>query len=324
VKFILSRLALVLFGIALATALVEGAVRLVVVTVTPNVMVLDDDIGWAHRPNTRRETTTEGVPAVIETNALGLRGPLHAGPTTRSRVLVLGDSFTDGLQVSNEELFSSRWQELRPDLEIVNAGVSAYGTVQEKLAAVRWDPVIKPNLWVLMVFAGNDLTDNIMPFDEAIGPRPYVGPDLRERPLEWEPFQPVLLPIPGAAWLHRNSLAAYVVHKRLVSAEHAAEYVTSRRDAVPLEVKWAVLEKTIGELARGRRLVVAGLPTREDVRDKNHEFARHLAAVCARLHVRFVDVQPMLRPQHFFQRDFHWNAAGHRAVGTYLARTIRG
>jgi hypothetical protein len=321
VRTIVTRLGLVLFGIVFSALLIEGAVRLLVTTVTPSLMQLDDELGWKHRANARRKVDTEGFPAVVDINVHGLRGPVYRGPSARTRVLVLGDSLADGLQVSNAEVFSSRWQALRPDLEIVNTAVAAYGTVQQKLVAARWEPIVRPDLTVLMVFAGNDLTDNVMPFDHAIGPRPYIGADGRERPLDWEPFRPVLLPVPGAAWLHRHSLAAYLVHRRLV-AEHGAEYVAAQENALPLEMKWAVLERLLSEIAVGRRLTVVALPTREDVRDGRDGFSRRLEAIAARLGVDFVDLQPVLRPGHFFRRDFHWNAAGHEAVGVHLAAVI--
>ena len=164
--------ALVVSGLAIGLLAVEGGIRLWVATVEPNILVLDDAIGWTHRASARRSVTTEGVPAVLQTNALGLRGPLHVGPTTHRRILVLGDSLTEGLQVSDDELFSVLLERRRADLEIANAGVSGYGTVQELLAAERIEPIVHPDLSLVMVFGGNDLTDNVMPFDEGIGRAP--------------------------------------------------------------------------------------------------------------------------------------------------------
>jgi hypothetical protein len=164
---------LMVLSVTITLISLEGAVRLFVAVVTPSVMTLDDEIGWRHRPNVRRSYTTDGVTAVVETNELGMRGPVYTGLSQRKRVLILGDSFADGLEVSNDELFSILWNRARPDLEIVNAGVGGYGTVQEMSVLRRLEPTIRPDLCVLMVYV-NDPTDNVMPFYATIGPRPYV------------------------------------------------------------------------------------------------------------------------------------------------------
>ena len=68
--------------------------------------------------------------------------------------------------------------------------------------------------------------------------------------------------------------------------------------------------------------MIAALPTREDVASGNTDFGRRLGAVATRIGVEFVDLQSVLRPEHFFRRDFHWNAAGHRAVADCLAAVL--
>src|SRR5262249_11598736 len=82
----------------------EAASRLWIATVTPNVMVLDAVVGWAHRPGARRGYRVEGHDALVEFDQWGMRGtiPRRAG----MRTLILGDSFADGLEVGNDELFS--------------------------------------------------------------------------------------------------------------------------------------------------------------------------------------------------------------------------
>jgi lysophospholipase L1-like esterase len=229
---------------------------------------------------------------------------------------------TEGLQVADEQLFTVLWERQRPGLEVVNAGVSGYGTVQELFVAQRLDPLLRPDLHVLVVFEGNDLTDNVMPFDEAIGPRPYADASGQVHALEWDPFRPLLLPIPGAAWLHRHSLAAYVLHKRYLSAVHGLAYVEAMKAAVPDDGKWQVLGTLVARLAAGRRLAVVALPTRESVVAGSTEFAHRLGAASQRAGARFVDLQPVLRPEHYLREDFHLNAEGHRAVATRLASKL--
>ncbi len=175
-------LLVVAMSIVVALVAAEGAARLFVRYVKPNIMVLDDEIGWKQRSHARRSYLVEGHVAHVTTREKGTRGKLYQGQTERRRILVLGDSFTAGLEVSDAELFSSVLDELRPDLEIVNAGVGAYGTVQELLMLQRLEPVVEPDCILLMAYV-NDLTDNVMPFAGGMGPRPYADADGRLQPM---------------------------------------------------------------------------------------------------------------------------------------------
>ncbi len=185
-------IALIVISVGVGLLMCEGAIRLWVMSVAPNLMVLDHELGWTHRRNVRRTYHVEGVDAVVDMNELGLRGTVYTGPSQHQRVLVLGDSFADGLEVSNEDLFSVIWDRHRPDLEVVNAGVGGYGTLQALLRLRQLESLIRPDLCVLMVF-DNDLSDNIMPFYPSIGARPYVDGQGEIKPARWELFEPLLL-----------------------------------------------------------------------------------------------------------------------------------
>jgi len=211
---------LVVAGVAIALLMLEGAVRLYVAEVTPNLFVFDPELGWIHHANTRRYPTSDGTSYLINIDGLGLRGRPHVPSSDRKRVLVLGDSFTEGLQVNNDEVFTGVWERLRPDLAVFNSGVSGYSTLQEIMLAHLLEPVVRPDVEVIMVCGLNDLTDNIMPFEFSIGPRPYVDAELQIHPPDWNAFETLLLPIPGARWLHTHSLAAYAVYRRLVRPLH--------------------------------------------------------------------------------------------------------
>ncbi len=316
----------ILLGFAIVAALLasEGLARLFVKFVRPNVMILDEDLGWKHRANARRIFENEGHFATVETNDLGLRGPLYRGPSQGRRVLILGDSFSDGLEVSNDELFSTVLGRLRPDLEVVNAGVGGYGTVQELLLLRRLELVVRPDLCVLMVYV-NDLTDNVMPFYEGIGPQPYVDTAGRLRNIDWVPFEALLLPLPGARFLHKHSVVSYLVRNRIwlpVRNFELNTYIQGWRGAVPMETKWALLERLIGTVAQGRKLVVVALPTKEDVATNNTDFSIRLERLARRVGVKFIGLQPALQVQHFFMRDIHWNVAGHQAVASYLSLAL--
>jgi hypothetical protein len=87
----------------------------------------DRELGWTWRASS---ATEDGVYSI---GALGARGPREYGrapePGTR-RVLTFGDSFTFCDEVAADETFQAQLEAREPDLEVLNFGVSAYGTDQ--------------------------------------------------------------------------------------------------------------------------------------------------------------------------------------------------
>ena len=104
----------------------------------------------------------------IRTNSLGLRSPeiALAKPAGTFRILVLGDSVTFGWSLRGEDTYASQLASLlatlRPNqrVEVINAGVSGYGTWQE----LRWLQEIglglDPDVIVVQAHL-NDAADNL-------------------------------------------------------------------------------------------------------------------------------------------------------------------
>ncbi len=99
-------------------------------------------------------------------NALGLRGPepTMPRPTAQQRVLVMGDSSFFGHSVKDDETLSYFLQRrLRADgvdVEVINAGVPGYSTLQgrELLREVGWD--LEPTLLLLGFLWSDNHFDN--------------------------------------------------------------------------------------------------------------------------------------------------------------------
>ena len=95
----------------------------------------------------------------VTTNSLGLRGPEL---TNDPRILMLGDSFTFGAYVGDDENFPALLeQRLRKNgykYQVVNAGYAdGYETDQQYVWLKRNIDVIRPKIVVLDVFLGNDI-----------------------------------------------------------------------------------------------------------------------------------------------------------------------
>ncbi|MCI0621669.1 MAG: SGNH/GDSL hydrolase family protein, partial [Acidobacteria bacterium] len=168
----------VLFVLSLMGCLVslELGLRLYSVFFFPKMMVLDDKLGWRHARRVERVFPNElGEKVLVVQNSFGNRGTAHNYQKTQGkcRILVLGDSFTEGVQVGEEDVFTRVLERKDPALEVINAGVGGYGTVQEYLYlrsdGLRFNPDA-----VLLMFFENDLTDNCLSYYPGFGPRPYA------------------------------------------------------------------------------------------------------------------------------------------------------
>jgi hypothetical protein len=158
---------LALVGVALAFSLLVGEVLLRLLGVSYPVFVRTDPVrGAAHIPGVRGWNTREGR-AWVEINSDGLRGPevAVAKPAGTFRIALLGDSYIEATQVPFEksvgEVLESRLSKLRGrPVEVLNFGVGGYGSTQQ-LFTLR-DQVWKysPDLILLAVTTGNDISDN--------------------------------------------------------------------------------------------------------------------------------------------------------------------
>ena len=95
----------------------------------------DPELGWAPLPNITALQQKGDLSGLVHQNKYGLRGAddMQLNKTAgKRRVLVLGDSYTWGYGVNQTDLFSAPEVHGTND-EILNFGVSGYGTDQEYL-----------------------------------------------------------------------------------------------------------------------------------------------------------------------------------------------
>jgi hypothetical protein len=129
----------------------------------------DASRGYALQPGIEGWYRKEGE-AFVRINGEGLRDREHAKrkPAGTLRIAVVGDSYAEAFQVEREKAFWSvlerRLAECRAlagrPVEVINFGVSGYGTAQELLTLREkvWD--YSPDVVLLAVTTNNDVLDN--------------------------------------------------------------------------------------------------------------------------------------------------------------------
>lgn len=170
-------------AIASTTALVlaEIALRLFVAD-TRSPYIFDEFTGTRLRPGHRFIFQAEGYSSNV-INSRGLRDREHSleKPAGTFRIAILGDSFSEAFQVSQDKTF---WAVLERELqampesrdqtvEVINFGVSGFGTIQEWQMLEHCARDYSPDLVLLALLPGNDVRNNSRQL-ESDHRRPYA------------------------------------------------------------------------------------------------------------------------------------------------------
>ncbi|MDW8270542.1 MAG: SGNH/GDSL hydrolase family protein, partial [Anaerolineae bacterium] len=168
--------------------------------------VPDPITGWSLQPGVsgRSYNDVYEYDVSVQINDLGLRSPADIGYEKKEgvyRIMVLGDSFVEAMQVELEETFGQQLARILNEkgyrVEVINAGVGGWGTDQELLWLRHEGYKYHPDLIILTIYPRNDFMNNYQPLESAnngINLKPYfrlVGGRLE---LELFPFDPAKAP----------------------------------------------------------------------------------------------------------------------------------
>jgi len=207
--------------------------------------------GWTLRPNLR-DVPFRGT--IVNSNSKGIRGRTefaYEKPPGVTRIVVLGDSFTFGEEVGDDETYAHHLQALLPGSEVLNLGVHGYGHDQMLLylkeEGLKYDPDI-----VLLGFMPDDMERNVLSFRDYAKPRFAV----REGRLELTTG-----PVPRP----EETLAAEKWRSKfldlLTMARSRYEWRSGRTSAVTKELTAAILDEMKSSIeAAGARPAFAYLP----------------------------------------------------------------
>jgi hypothetical protein len=161
-------LGLILAGVVFALVIAEVGLR-IVNRHFPYFFCYDAQRGWALKPGVSGHYNREGE-SWVYINRDGFRGPerpLEKAPGVY-RVVVLGDSYAEAVEVPYEKTFSAVIERHLAEcpalkgkrIEVLDMGVSGYGTAQELLTMREKAWAYAPDAVVLAIFLGNDIRNN--------------------------------------------------------------------------------------------------------------------------------------------------------------------
>ena|GEM_PF-3505171 len=136
------------------------------------------EIGTTLAPNSRMRWISEGdFDNVVETNSIGFHDSEHSwnkNDGNEYRIIVLGDSYLEGLQVPIGNLFSQRLQKTligeysANGISVINLGLSGRGPSQHYRILDTIGRRLQPDLVVLAVTVSNDFRDSSPAFNPAL------------------------------------------------------------------------------------------------------------------------------------------------------------
>lgn len=317
-----ARVLLALLGLALPLLLVEGALR-VLASQPPAFWQPDPDLGGRLRPGAQGWWTEEGR-GWVSVNREGFRDRDHAltKPAGIRRIAVLGDSYVEAVQVNQDQTFWSVAERACPATEVLAFGVSGYGTRQERILYERFARAYRPDITVLAVTVGNDVSDA----DPSLLPPPR-----RSAPLPLPAFVPFWSERGSAlAALAQRAAAPHVTAEGVAEQDAARAAVYSAPDA-RWEGAWRRVEAEIRALdgavaADGGRLVLLLVSDTNQWagRVADPAYPNHRLAA---LGLPTIDTLPAMRteeragrhPHGWPNGGGHWNPHGHAVAGALLA-----
>jgi len=354
----LPKLLLLGFSLALALVLGEGLLR----------VAHPQDLGIWRTTRDGQITLRPGLDLWLPgfgtrviTNALGFRDEPVAKVKAPGvfRVIVLGDSFMEALQVPHERSLPHRLAEILEDrtelpVEVVNAGVSGWGTADELVWLRRVGLDLGPDLVLVAMTLHNDVSDNLElrhhdVVDGVPRPRPQVEMPLRD-----------YVPLEVKGWLAAHSQLYRLVTETLRGREirtragALSSHVTALMRREPDErtrLGWSFTRAHLDEIraesqAHGARTAVFMIPLAVQLSDAafedflaSHDLTpdevrldepqRQVREWGAETGVPVIDLLPVFRARTqadpsllYIPTDGHWNEAGHELAAQALGEEL--
>lgn len=221
----------IFLGFSLALVLTEGAVR---IYLTTTKTISDQDCRQEDKllhhsliPNSACRSKTKEWDIKFEVNSLGLRDNEYSEekPENTFRILMLGDSFTEGYGIELDNTFSKLLEnKLKLDnyddgkkIEVINAGITGYSPILEYFYLKKHVLKLQPDL-VILNYSMTDFYDDWKFKEKLLVEEGQVEKLVEEQQVwieeklftedipqtTWIPFIPTSL----KWWLHKN-LASY-------------------------------------------------------------------------------------------------------------------
>ncbi len=346
-------------------ALVLAVGECVVARVAPQNLSIWDNLRdgmTVHRPNADSYLTQFG--RRVETNGLGMRDRERsvAKPADTLRILVLGDSFMEALQVPLERalpaLLEQRLKAEQKKVEVVNLSVSGWGTDDEVTYLERHGMQLAPDGILIMMTLHNDVADNAQQEFHRLENDRLIGRPIDEMPWSRFAIQKTKAYLAGRFHLYQLAYQTSIRGRVKAGAVQLDRHVASllRRDASPeLEQDWELTFALLDQAARLARrehawLAIGMIPLWTQVDDAAYRRLlddhgldgslmdregpqRRIRVWAAKRGIALIDLLPDFVETHrtnpdqdaeplYLPSDGHWGASGHALAAKRISHDL--
>lgn len=301
-------------------------------------------LGWYHQSNKEVHLKKRGVDATVHTNSVGFRGLREYTlnkPENLRRVMVLGDSFTFGFGVEDDEVFTARLESKFNDLEVLNLGVPGYGLDQMLVAYREIGKRYETDDVVIAIFP-DDFWRATRAFADSGHAKPYftIQPDGK-----------LLLnnvPVPQQYELKVNQFPDIVHYSKW--QKFLRKSILYRKTAKGLkrlgkniglvdpstELEWvlgkAILDELVSEIkARDQNPILMIVPPdRWANSDRKTSLRKSLLRYADRKQLPMLDLTPVFQQKvresdlqsYYIEGDGHWTPLGHQLAADKLEEVL--
>lgn len=349
--------------LVIAIAIFFGVLEIVARTLIPVSDVLyvsDSEIGHKHIPNKTGIFVIPDHVSKVSFNSEGFRDIQHdvANTLNNTRIVFLGDSFVDGMEVDFQDTFhqilSKQLEQQNPGkYEILNFGMSMFGTGQEMKVFETYAQKYNPNIVILFFFPGNDVTDNSNTDPNEPGFYLENG-EIKERAFVEKKYSPLSYFIAdhfkSTVFIRNEILTAQgIINSKkdlalIIPEIYKKEYSTKTKQEWQLTI--AILQKIAKDTKEsGARFILVEVPDKlqmdkkyrdnafalyPNVSEDGYDFVKPSSIVedfcktenisCLQLYKKFqegakIGIHPAA---YYYVHDGHWNSLGNKAVADQL------
>lgn len=264
----------------------------------------DEVYGWKNIPGWQARTINQ--PLSINSKGLRDREYPYQKPAGTKRILVLGDSYTWGYGVANDEIYTEvleqSLQKKHPHYEVLNGGVSGWGTDQQYLFLITEGLKYSPDLVIVAHFI-NDLEEILQ--TESYG---LQKPMCR---LQGTNLIPSNLPVPKPSMANTKTIQQinpFLLTRHLLE-EMQRKCAEINCPLVVMQFGTFIFPKQDDSI-KLRKLITTAFPLIKNIHylDLDGEFA------AAKLSAEELIGE---------NKDYHWNAHGHRQTAQILYRFLQ-
>lgn len=285
----------------------------------PHCARYDTGLTYTLLPDTGFDFNNYEFKTRYATNGLGLRDDTNS--LRQPAIICLGDSYTMGWGVDQSATFSSLLQQ-RTGRQVLNAGISSYGTARELLSLERMD--LSAVQYLIIQYCGNDVTENntFIAHHYRLPVMPQHQYDslcqaLQNR-LQYYPFRHILtITRMWAQQAIRKPAAAISIN-----VSDNADQSFQQQAANFL----AIIDHQLAHLPHLKIMVfdATGVyPTEQRFIQALRHLLQEKKALPIASRISLIDISPYMKKEDFFLLDGHFNARGHATVARILSDAIK-